>query len=286
MAHRSRFPADALASRILPVFLLPAIASAALGSANAEEERAYLGSYWSGNHFSYTELNLKKDLTFLHTWIADDGQQVSIVGKYVRSGSRVVLAPDRPQPAYPFLGKVASYNFVTWGQRIYLIPDSDAGLLRFCNDLNLGLEPRTYLEGLHLIRAEPTRKMLAGLPPEFGTVSALPDLPAQWKPFLLVRALKGKSSVVTSEWELQANLGSNQGLRSRMALFLAGDCDDGKQSYAIAQVTEVRREDCTARIIYRSAKFRLAPRQSVLSAIPKTVLEEDSLRLRELEFER
>jgi hypothetical protein len=62
---------------------------------------------------------------------------------------------------------------VAWGSREYLIAADE--IIRFCNDVNGGDEPRTDVHGFHLLRRGDEKK----------PVSGLPSVPDEFKQYLL-----------------------------------------------------------------------------------------------------
>jgi hypothetical protein len=122
---------------------------------------------------------------------------------------------------------------VRWGERLYLVDDGE--LLRFCNAVNAGIEPRggkddpdysPFLRGAYFgtfyLRDGDEKKKASGEP----------QLPEEWRRFLLKRPIKGLLlSVGGGEDEAVVNVGTRAGLRKGMLLFLEGNERDVPPSY-------------------------------------------------------
>lgn len=105
---------------------------------------------------------------------------------------------------------------VKWGERVYLIDESD--LRDFSNAINFGLEPRTELRsepyyGSFFLRESDLQK----------SVSGKPLLPAEWQTFLLSKPVTAKIVALETQEKTQVatiNRGSQDGLRVGMKLLV------------------------------------------------------------------
>ncbi len=134
-----------------------------------------VGEYYRGDGLGQNDgLNLKRDKTFFFSQSSDDGQSAEWSGTYTFQNNHVTLTPSseffslrttnfrtfsmcrnhakallthfETKPSFPLKTLVA----VSWGKRLYLIPDED--LRHFCNDINLGEEPRGDIHGDYFVR--------------------------------------------------------------------------------------------------------------------------------------
>jgi hypothetical protein len=105
---------------------------------------------------------------------------------------------------------------VKWGERVYLIDDSD--LRDFSNAINLGLEPRPELRsepyyGSFFLREGDLQKSVTGKP----------SLPAEWQTFLLSKPVTAKIVAIETQDKTQIatiNRGSRDGLKVGMKLLV------------------------------------------------------------------
>lgn len=99
-----------------------------------------------------------------------------------------------------------NYRVVEWGDRVYLIEAVD--LLRFCNAVNTGSEPRSEAEGRFYLRARDWE----------GPVSGLPKVPASWRGMLLTSRLEGYVEESAGNGRAWIGLGTEDGLKAAMLL--------------------------------------------------------------------
>jgi len=105
---------------------------------------------------------------------------------------------------------------VKWGERVYLIDESD--LRDFSNAVNLGLEPRPELRsepyyGSFFLREGDLQK----------NVSGKPSLPSEWQTFLLSKPVTAKIVSLEAQDKTQVatiNRGSQDGLKVGMRLLV------------------------------------------------------------------
>jgi len=105
---------------------------------------------------------------------------------------------------------------IRWGERVYLINESD--LRDFSNAINLGLEPRTELRsepyyGSFFLRESDLKKSARGKP----------SLPAEWQTVLLSKPVVAKIVSIEIQDRIQiatVNRGSEDGLKVGMKLLV------------------------------------------------------------------
>ena len=98
---------------------------------------------------------------------------------------------------------------VAWGERQYLIEEQQ--LLPFANDVNLGTEPRKSLTGSYLLRRGDVDRPVTGWP----------DVPAEWRGYLLHQPIGGVITKVTDDRHAEIDVGRRNGLRAQMVLMAA-----------------------------------------------------------------
>lgn len=98
---------------------------------------------------------------------------------------------------------------VAWGDLLYLV-HSD-GMLDFCNEINLGLEPRNGAIGETYLKQDDWNKPAHGCP----------SLPAEWLDYLLPAPVTATVVAVDSSDTFTLDVGASSGLRPGMVLLLA-----------------------------------------------------------------
>ncbi|MCC7291756.1 MAG: hypothetical protein IT449_06825 [Phycisphaerales bacterium] len=160
-------------------------------------------------------------------------------GTWTENDGRINLAPVYDEATEPFPKMPVEWRVVDWGARRYLVPEGK--LIRFCNAINFGDEPRREASGFALLRTGDWDKPVTGMP----------QLAPEWKAFLLDRPLTGTVVNFEEGGFAKLSLGGNQGLKAGMALIahVRGEarccelkvvcpCEDS------ARVDIVRREEC------------------------------------------
>lgn len=127
-------------------------------------------------------------------------------GTWSEKDERVDLAPSYDEAHEAFPKMPVEWRVVDWGPRRYLVPEGK--LIRFCNAINLGDEPRREAPGPALLRAGDWDKPVTGTP----------QLAPEWKAFLLDRPLTGTVVNFEEGGFAKLSLGGNQGLKAGMAL--------------------------------------------------------------------
>ncbi len=163
----------------------------------------------------------------------------SYQGTWTEKDGRIDLTPTYDEAHEAFPKMPVEWRVVDWGLRRYLVPEGK--LIRFCNALNLGDEPRREATGSALLRVGDWDKPVTGAP----------QLAPEWKAFLLDRPLTGTVVNLEEGGFAKLSLGGNHGLKAGMALVahVRGEarccelkvvcpCEDS------ARVDIVRREEC------------------------------------------
>ena len=148
--------------RFLPVFA--ALSAATVGAAPRPAPKLppvsladLAGEYYEGTGLYGTVLTLDRRGRFRFTTSRDN---LGVPEKHNRGTARLVdgmllLKPLTVKPVDEKWETLRThYQPVRWGKRRYLAYGGDRGLLDFCNDINLGYEPRTFGSGLNRRRED------------------------------------------------------------------------------------------------------------------------------------
>jgi hypothetical protein len=201
------------------------------------------GTYIAGHNFGGSSINLQADGTYSQesgactmstkesgTYFLSDGVVRFTILKYTGvqfSDESKEIDLLNPEARKEFFGyrddeKVEPLKTeftllpVKWSERVYLIDESD--LRDFSNAINLGLEPRTELSsepyyGSFFLRESDLQK----------SVSGKPQLPAEWRTFLLSKPVTAKIVAIETQAKTQIatiNRGSQDGLKVGMKLLV------------------------------------------------------------------
>lgn len=228
------------------VFLALHFFSAGLYAQSDAAYKKYAGDYITGHEWGGGLIRLEADGTFSQEGGSDDGTTLSSSGKYILSNGELIFSITRwigtrssgkqynlldPKDVNEWsygheseLQKEFKLLFVQWSDRIYLIYQDE--LRNFANAINLGIEPRSTLRsfdpcspwyGSFYLRRGDEKKKVVGFP----------DLPKEWRAFLLnnplslkvvsVQEIRKRSEYLT-EFTFTVNQGSKRGLRMGMLL--------------------------------------------------------------------
>jgi hypothetical protein len=169
------------------------------------------------------------------------------LGTVDATGDRVTLISD--SPIKPASGKLTEYIVVPWGERAYLVKPEL--LLSFCNDVNAGRmqSPGTTM-GLYLLRLEDWEKKVSGLP----------DVPKEYRQYLLDKPLAGTIVAVNGLKEdvaifgdrflrgglsVTVDIGKRVGVRTGMEFFPEQESDryeSGVSRIVVVSMTAERAE--------------------------------------------
>ena len=171
--------------------------------AQVSGDRALTGTFEAGlSGFVHERISFDPDGCFHRLHGSDVGGQ-ALEEHYERDGARVVLF-DSPPPGSTRRQPRVEMRLVRWEPRLYLIEESQ--WLEFCNSINLGDEPRRTSSGPFLSRTSDWDR----------DVREGPELPDEWRDYVLPKVLYGKTIVGLEEsaWiDLGADAGVKPGMR-------------------------------------------------------------------------
>jgi hypothetical protein len=151
-----------------------------------------------------------------------------------------------------------AYRLVRWGPRRYLVPADD--LVGFASAINLGLEPRTEIEGRYLLHNGDERLPVTGLPD-----LPLPARAAIRNEPLIVHVVAtsplGISDDVSdceARYRVQLDAGSADGLVTGQELWLQPDAGDGgRPFFFLARIAKVDASRSEAEVLMSVRDCRL-----------------------------
>ncbi len=130
-------------------------------------------------------------------------------GTYFRDHGTIKLHPEAPIIVDELWERLSTeYLPVRWGGRLYLVPTENRGVLEFCNQVNLGYEPRRAAPGWPYLREGDERIRVTGLP----------ALPKEWRSYLLHSPIGGDVVQVVDAKTVVLNVGRERGIKPGMAL--------------------------------------------------------------------
>ena len=173
------------------------------------ERPSVTGAFYFGDGLGMRQhLEIYADGTFKISASGCEGASGSVHGKVHQDGNRMRLIPDKSIRTDMFNFAYSTLFPVNWGKRLYLVaPESMQG---FCNDINMGIEPRKKLGG------PPDAFMREG--DQDKPVEGLPGLPGKWKEYILAKPVHGKITKLKGQYSAEVDLGSADGLRKGMVL--------------------------------------------------------------------
>ena len=258
-----------------------------------------VGKFAQGDGLCGNTLVLNADNTFKYSEYTDAGPDANWSGTYRYLNNVITLLPSHDigksengrkiLDAYEneiklnrrwHLGKLMP---IRWGSRLYLLSNTE--MRSFCNDINLGEEPRGTLLGSYFIR-----EFKAGewnLP----AVTGFPQLPKRWRTFLLPKPVTGKVMTVVNtyrdgklsqgvqEGEIIAvtiGTGSQKGLKPGMVFYVQITPLSGEAitTGAYAVIREVKPNKCLAELVLHSDSFSIKEGTSVSTRLETSSVEE------------
>ena len=167
------------------------------------------GKYYSGDGLGFNmTLVIKPEGGFSYESRGCTGKYAEANGAATIANGVITLKPE---------GKVKQQPFtlipVRWDERLYLVDKEK--LLEFCNDVNQGSEPRKDAHGSAYIRIGDERKVVSGPP----------NLPGEWRTFLLRKPVVGVVVKMISAYKAEVNLGAEDGIKKGMTLTAHGKKD-------------------------------------------------------------
>lgn len=158
--------------------LIAAICAA--GRAGAKPSVRPVGTFLGGDMGDYLTLRLRANGRFRFERSSCVGPWDRNYGRYRVKDGIVILSPRRPNIRKGFTGTPTRFLIVTWGKRLYLVPQDE--VRSFCKQVNERWEPRTLAFGGCYLREGDRTKMAGGSP----------DLPAKYRSLLLPESKRGK----------------------------------------------------------------------------------------------
>lgn len=193
-------------------------------------------------------MNLSKNRTFNFRWEGCLGTYDKNEGSYTIENGTLVLSPKHPNIREGG-SKMLPTRFlsVKWGNRLYLIPEDE--VIKFCNEINQGREPRDDVNGLFYLRRGDEKKPVIGFP----------DLPRQWRDYLLKEPIDGQVVSVEKGKVAVVSIGKKHGIRAGMLL----TATNSKRSLSSQlEVISIEEETAKAKVIYADEKVEVGDKVS------------------------
>ncbi|HEY7089651.1 MAG TPA: hypothetical protein VH518_16250 [Tepidisphaeraceae bacterium] len=166
----------------------------------------WAGSYYAGDGLGVnTMLWLAPEGGFVFEWHGCLGLYDRNYGSAKAGDGLVRLQCELPNKREGFEGIEPDLHPIHWGQRIYLVADSE--MLQFVNAINSGKEPRREIHGMFLMRDGDDQK----------PADAKPDLPAAQSALLLTKPLSCQISKTGNQ--IQIDAGRAEGVFVGMELY-------------------------------------------------------------------
>jgi hypothetical protein len=164
-------------------------------SQSAEDEAKTRGSYiqaeiaagrapdWAGRYYMGDGLGVGVSLSlagqagFVFEWHGCMGVYDRNYGPVTVKDHTILLSCTFPNEERGFKGIATELIPISWGSRKYVIPPND--LVKFCNSVNSGDEPRNDIHGFHLLRQGDEKKPVQGWP----------AVPAEFEHYLLKKSI-------------------------------------------------------------------------------------------------
>jgi hypothetical protein len=176
------------------------------------------------------------------TFILERSYDVVGVPKTKRSGiysivrGHIILFPNWLNIVSYAGGIHTHYIPIEWGKRRYLIPDEE--MIDFCNEINLGREPRESPNGTFFLREGDWVKIVSGFP----------ELQGSWINYLLPEPISGKIIELTEYGHAKVNLGNKNHVCTDMKLVVQWDDKEESQLMnLIVPVVRVADDYCIIR---------------------------------------
>jgi hypothetical protein len=192
-----------------------------------------IGDYQFGDGLGVNcSLNLSTNGKFKFEWHGCLGLYDKNQGTYILTNGILNLVTEKRNIREGFQGTPTNFFPIPWGNRLYIIPTNE--IIKFCSDVNQGLEPRDLSRGsFYLKTGEWT-----------NTVSGLPNVPVNWKPYLLAKPVNGKITQLITKEEAWLNLGSKDGILAEMEMFAL---EFEKTSPSCVKIISVEKNRCRIR---------------------------------------
>jgi hypothetical protein len=196
-----------------------------------DDNRDIAGEYYHGDGLgSNNSLTLRENSTFSFNLRGCVGTYDDNDGTFRRVNDYLVMSPTKPIADDSSSGMATKFLLVGWGKRQYLIPDDD--LLKFCNYINQGMEPRDGAYGSFFMRRGDWER----------PVTDIPILPKQYEKYLLAAPLHGTIVKLIDELQATVDLGATDGIRVGIVLTAQGTAG---QMFCQLRVKSVDEKKCT-----------------------------------------
>jgi hypothetical protein len=183
---------------------------------------AVAGDYYFGDGLGVNcSLTIKREGRFSFGWRGCLGVYDQNTGEAKVEAGHVILRPERPNVREGFRGTATDLIPVRWGERLYLIPETERR--EFCNRVNQGTEPRDRPHGRFYLRRGDWDKKVAGPP----------SVPKGWESLLLRKPLQGRVIEVLSGGRAKVDLGADGGVWEGLELWVDAE------GFGLVQVVEV-----------------------------------------------
>ncbi len=186
------------------------------------EDHEWAGEYYHGDGLGVNvSLLIAPKAGYLFEWKGCLGLYDRNYGDVTVNDGTIHLSFSFPNKQEGFQGIAESFIPVSWDQRKYLIPEQE--MIRFCNSINSGYEPRNYIHGRHLLKVGDEEK----------PVSGKPDVPEKYNKYLLKQPITaeiisvgktamrlGCADIKFYDTFVTLNIGTKSGLLPGMELYV------------------------------------------------------------------
>jgi hypothetical protein len=149
------------------------------------KDSGWSGSYYLGNGYESESFSLAPGSGFVYEWWSDTGLVDRNFGSVTSGITSLSFNRFYKDEHHKYGGLPVELMPVRWGERMYLLPPNE--LVRFCNLINSGREPREKQRGSVFLREGDEEKSASGLP----------DLPTSLSKYLLQEPIG--ATILTAE---------------------------------------------------------------------------------------
>ncbi|HZM00853.1 MAG TPA: hypothetical protein VFD43_11440 [Planctomycetota bacterium] len=169
-------------------------------------------AYQRNDGLTRDRLLLSADGVYRRTW-SGCGGGVSQEGRFTRQENWLLFDTPDSEEGDESAGERLPTRLIDirWGERSYLLHDSEEHWIGFCNAVNSGAEP---------VMGRINRGCLMRDGDENRAATGRPILPEPWAEYLLPSPLAGQTTGVAGDGSTWVNLGADHGLREGMELYM------------------------------------------------------------------
>jgi hypothetical protein len=178
--------------------------------------------YQFGDGFTGSNLEVSRDGRFHYQWYQDvithkphENDQNESRGACSVVDGCLRLLPEGPYSSHMRAFLPNDFVPVRWGGRTYLVPEKQG--LHFCSVVNRGDMPTNMRNGPFVMVPHRSGERPQGLP----------DIPAEWRPFLLKEPLTGKIIELLPHQVVVIDVGTKVGLKAGMEICCEHPPDHG-----------------------------------------------------------